>query len=348
VTSRFIYGTPGFEATGIQAAVINANGTVSPVAGAPFPEGMGTPSIIEIIADAHGRFIYVLNVEASATGILIGNPGICGFAIDHATGTLTRVPGSPIVFPVRNDNMIALDGTAHFLFEGNLANTGFDAYAIDQSSGALTRTLSHSNAAPVGTFAVASVDGRFLFSAGNGRVGTFSIDSKTGDLTLVGGTAVSAGGSAGPMATTTDGKFLYVANKTEGTLMIFAVAGNGSLTAAPGSPFAIDPRAQFLALTQDGKFLYVASASSNAIVKGYAVNPSLGTFTPVAGAVVMNAESITIDASGRLAYVSVFAPPGPGELVVYRIDDATGAFVQVAAQPSAPFSDDANDVVTVP
>lgn len=348
MTSRFIYGTPGFEAAGIQAGVINTDGTISPVAGSPFGEGLGTPSIIEIIGDAHGRFLYVLNVEAQATGILIGNPGICGFAIDRATGALTRVPGSPIVFPVRNDNMIVLDGAAHFLFEGNLAGTGFDIYAIDPRSGALTKTSAQSNAPPVGAFAIASVDGRFLFSAGNGSVGVFSIDSKSGDLTLVGGTPVSAGGSAGPMATTADGKFLYVANQTEGTLMVFAIGGSGPLTAAPGSPFAIDPRAQFLAVTPNGKFLYVASFNNNAIVKGYAVNPSSGTFTPVAGAVVSNADSITIDASGRLAYVSVLAPSQPNQLVIYRIDDATGALIQIAAQPSAPFSDDANDVVTVP
>ena len=48
MTSRFIYGTPGFEAVGIQAGVINIDGTISPVAGSPFVEGLGTPSIIQI------------------------------------------------------------------------------------------------------------------------------------------------------------------------------------------------------------------------------------------------------------------------------------------------------------
>src|SRR5215469_14472739 len=60
VTSRFVYGTPGFEAVGIQAGVINTDGAICPVAGAPFGEGLGTPSIIQIIADTHGRFLQVL------------------------------------------------------------------------------------------------------------------------------------------------------------------------------------------------------------------------------------------------------------------------------------------------
>src|SRR5215472_14772587 len=212
MANRFIYGTPGFEAPGIQAGIIHADGTITPVAGSPFGEGLGTPSIIEIINDAKGRFIYVLNVETQAAGELIGRPGLCGFAVDPASGVLTRVPDSPIVFPTRNNNMIVLDGSARFLFEGNLANTGFDVYSVDQSNGTLAKTSAASNAPPVGPFAVASGDGRFLFSAGNGMVGAFSIDTQSGNLTIVPGMPISTGGSAGPMATTADGKFLYVAN----------------------------------------------------------------------------------------------------------------------------------------
>lgn len=352
MASHFIYGTPGFEAPGVQAGIIHGDGTITPVAGSPFGEGLGTPSIIEIISDAKGRFIYVLNVEAQAAGELIGSPGLCGFAIDPASGALTRVPGSPIVFPVRNNNMIVLDGSAHFLFEGNLANTGFDVYTVDQSNGMLAKISAGSNAPPVGPFAVASADGRFLFSAGNRMVGVFSIDAQSGDLTIVPGMPISSGGSAGPMAASGDGKFLYVANQTEGTMMVFAIAGNGALTPMSGSPFTIDIGAQFLALTPGGKFLFVASFSvtpsgASQTVKGYAVNPSSGSFVPLAGAVVNDASSVTIDGSGKLAYVSV-ALTAPLRLFIFNLDPATGVLTQIGVQSNAPFSDDPNDVVTVP
>ncbi len=351
VVSRFIYGTPGFESGTIQAGAILGDGSVSPVVGSPFGEGLGQPSVIQVTGDSRGRFVYVLNVEASAVGMLIGTPGIAGFKVDRQTGALTTVPGSPIIFPVRNDNLITLDGLGHFLFEpngqGNLASTGFDVYLVDQNTGALTKTTSTSNAPPVGSFSVASADGQFLFNAGNGLVQAFSIVSPTGQLLAVPGTPLPTAGSAGPIATSSDGKFLYVANQNEGTVTVFAIGAGGALSAVSGSPFAIDPGAQSIALTPDGKFLYVAAFTptingANQTVKGYAVNPVAGSFAPVTGAVVNNVDAVTIDFSGRFAYISA-----PGSLFTFGINPTTGALTQLS-HTTAPSSDDASDLITVP
>lgn len=349
--SRFIYGTPGFEAGAVQAGVINSNGKISPVRGSPFDEGLGQTSIIQVVADRQGRFVYVLNVGASAVGEIIGQPGIAGFSIDRATGALIRAPGSPIVFPTRNDNEIAIDGSGHFLFEPNLSNTGFDVYVIDQSSGGLTKTSSTSNVPPLGSSSAASPDGRFLFNAGSGMVEVFSIDPQSGALSAI-GTPVSTAGSGGPMAITQDGKFLYAGNKNEGTLAIFAIGTDGSLSPRAGSPFAIDTGAQFLTLTPDGRFLYVAFfnpvATVSAVVKGYGVNPSAGTFTPIAGAVARNAESITIDLSGQRAYISFTATQFSGlNLSIYNINPASGVLTQIG-QAGGPVSDDPFDMATTP
>lgn len=348
--SQFIYGTPGFESGAIQAGVIQSNGSVVPVAGSPFNEGLGTPSVIQIVGDVKGRFIYVLNVEAIAVGMFIGEPGIAGFKIDPQTGALSAVPGSPITFPLRNNNFMVMDGTGHFLFEpnglGDSASTGFDVYAIDQNTGALTKTASTSNAAPLGNFAAASADGQFVFNAGNGLVEAFSIVSSTGQL-VAAGAPLSTGGSAGPIAVSADGKFLYVANENEGTVAVFAIGTGGALSLASGSPFAIDPGAESLELTPDGRFLYVAAftdtaTSANQTVKGYAVNPAAGMFTPISGAIVNNVDSVAIDFSGKFAYIS-----SPGSLFTYSIDPTTGALTQLS-HTAGPSSDDANDLVTVP
>ena len=335
----------------MQAGLINSNGTISPVSGSPFDEGLGQTSIIQVTADPQGRFVYVLNVGASAVGQIIGQPGICAFAIDRTTGALRRAPGSPIAFPVRNDNNLAIDGSGHFLFEPNLANSGFDVYAIDQSSGALTKTSSSSNAPPVGSLSSTSSDGRFLFNAGNGMVEVFSINPQSGALSAI-GTPLSTAGSGGPIAVSQDGKFLYAANKNDGTLMVFAVSPEGTLSAATGAPFTIDVGAQFLTLTPDGRFLYIASfnpaAAVSATVKGYLVNPTSGAFTPISGAVVSNASSVTVDLSGQRAYISTTSPQAFGlTLFIYNIDQASGALTQVA-QASNPTSDDPFDMVSTP
>jgi 6-phosphogluconolactonase (cycloisomerase 2 family) len=348
--SQFIYGMPGFESGSIQAGAIQSNGAVVPVAGSPFDEGLGTPSVIQIVGDVKGRFVYVLNVEAIAVGMIIGEPGIAGFKIDPQSGALTAVPGSPIMFSQRNNNFMVMDGPGHFLFEpnglGDFSSTGFDVYAIDQNTGALTKTTSTSNAPPIGNFAAASADGRFVFNAGNGLVEAFSIVSSTGQLVAT-GAPISTGGSAGPIAASSDGKFLYVANENEGTVAVFAIGAGGTLSMASGSPFAIDPGAESLELTPDGRFLYVAAftdtaTGANQTVKGYAVNPAAGMFAPIPGALVNNVDSVTIDFSGKFAYIS-----SPGSLFTYSIDPTTGALTQLS-HTTAPSSDDASDLVTVP
>ncbi len=146
------------------------------------------------------------------------------------------------------------------------------------------------------------------------------------------------------MAASADGKFLYVANQMEGTLSVFAIASSGMLTPLSGSPFTIDNGAQHLELTPDGKFLYIASVTQagNQTVRGYAVNPAAGTFAPVARAVVNNVTSVTVDLSGKFAYIS-----SPGNLTIFGIDANTGSLTQLS-QTSAPSSDNPNDMVTVP
>ena len=345
--SRFIYGTPGFESGNLQAGQINSGtGAVSLIAGSPFNEGLGQSSIIQVIGDPKGRFVYALNVEASAVGTVIGNPGIGGFAINQQSGALTRIPGSHNQFPVRNNNLLTMDGAGHFLFEPDGVNgspsTGFNIYGIDQSTGALTKSSATSNAPPVGSFSLASPDGRLLFNSGNGLVEAFSINSANGQLTSS-GSPISTQGSAGPMALSSDGKFLYVANQKEGNVAVFAIGASGNLVPVTGSPFAIDSGAQYLALTPDGKFLYVAASTSlGQAVKGYAVNPSAATFTPIPGAAVNNVTSVNLDQSGKFAYIS-----DAGDLFTYSIDSATGVLKQIS-RTSGPSSDDAWDMVTTP
>src|SRR5262249_7399976 len=165
--------------------------------------------------------------------------------------------------------------------------------------------------------------------------------SSTGELPAVPGTPLSTAGSGGPMALTSDGRFLYVANQNEGTVMVFSVGTGGALSVVSGSPFAIDKGAEFLALTPDGRFLYVASLTT-LTVKGFAVNPAAGTFTPIAQAIVNNAFSVTIDLSGRFAFIS-----SPGALFTFGIDPATGALTQLS-RTTAPSSDNPNDIVIIP
>ncbi len=346
--SRFIYGTPGFETQGLDAGSIDSKtGTVTPIPGGPFDPGLGQSSMVQAIADPQGRFVYTLEVGASAGGTPIGQPGIGEFKINQQTGALTRVQGSPIVFMQRNDGFLAIDGAGRFLYEpnGNRPSTGFDIYSIDQSTGALSKTTSTSNAPPVGANSVVSSKG-FLFNNGNGLVQSFAINAQNGQLTAV-GTPLSTGGSGGATTVSSDGKFLYIANQTEGSIAVFSVNNSGMLTPV-GPPFSAGGSGIFFAtLTPDGKFLYVVFFNSTGqSIKGFAVDPSSQKFTAIPGAAIDNANTITIDGSGKSAYVTLVTSTN-FVLATYSIDPNTGALTKIS-QAARPVSDDPNDIIVVP
>jgi 6-phosphogluconolactonase (cycloisomerase 2 family) len=331
--------------------MINSNGSVLPVSGSPFNENMGQANTFGILADPQGRFLYVLNGAAAEGGMPLGQSGIAGFSINQQTGVLTAVPGSPLLFSQPNNNSFVVDNTGHFIFEPNGAinggSSGFSVFSINQTSGSLTQTSANSNAPPVGQFSIASPTAPLIFNSGNGLVAAFTVNSQSGQLSIVPGTPTSAGGSGGPMAISADGKFLYVANQTQGNVEVFSIGSSGTLTPVTGAPFNTDTLAQRLALTPDGRFFYIAAVPQNSsgqtqTLKGYAVNPSSGTFTPIASVALTGVTTVNIDHSGQFAYIS-----SVGNLVTYSINQNTGALTQVA-QTSAPSSDNPFDMVVVP
>jgi 6-phosphogluconolactonase (cycloisomerase 2 family) len=197
----------------------------------------------------------------------------------------------------------------------------------------------------VGANSVASRNG-FLFNNGNGMVESFSINSQNGQLTAI-GAPLSTGGSGGSSALTSDGKFLYVANTTEGTVAIFSVSNSGTLTPV-GATFSTGATGIFFAtLTPNGKFLYVVfSNSAGQSIKGFAVDPEARKFTAIQGGAINNANTITIDSSGKFAYVTLVTSTN-FILATYSIDSGTGALTQMSQVPN-PISDDPNDMVVVP
>jgi 6-phosphogluconolactonase (cycloisomerase 2 family) len=338
--SRFIYGVISFEAEGgvFGGAIDSANGTVTSATGSPAANPLGQNIVIQMAADPRGRFLYALNIGASSFGIQFGQIGIAGYRINQANGALTAVPNS-IVFPQQRFGLMAIDGTGRFLYQPNGA--GIDVYRINQTTGDLNLAPGTLPAPAVGDFSAASPDGRFLFDAGNGQVEVYGIDQATGQLTTA-ISPVTTGGSAGPMAVSADSRFLYVANPPQGTVAVYLIGSDGRLVLQSGSPFTTDLLAAGMSLSPDGKFLYMTFQNGvESHVKGYAVNPLAGSFTPIAAATVANANSINVDGSGRFAYVAQV------QLATYRIDANTGALT-LASQASQPVTDLPTNIVLTP
>jgi 6-phosphogluconolactonase (cycloisomerase 2 family) len=342
--SHFIYGIQAFESTVGYAGgqITAATGQVTSV-GAPFNDsGLGQNIVIQVIADPQGRFLYSLNLGASAGGGPIGAPGIAEMQISRQTGALARITGSPIMFPARRSGTLAIDTSGRFLYQPNAG--AFDIYTIDQSTGLLTKTANSSTAASIGDFTAVSPDGRFLFDASDTMVEAFAIDG-SGNLAVASSPVLTGGaaiGVVGQLAVSADNKFLYVLN--QGNVGIFNIGSTGTLTPVIGSPFTTDQGGSGFALAPDGKHLYIAfQQSSTNFVKGFNFNPTANTLTAITGALINdNALTVTVDGSGKFAYVTE-----AGELSTFSIDPITGTLTRVL-QTAQPISENPQSMVVVP
>lgn len=337
--SRFVYAVIDFEADGYFGGTINSTtGAVSLIPGSPFDNALGQNIVLQVLPDPKGRFLYSLNLGASSFGFQFGQIGIGSYTINQSSGVITPSP-TQVIFPSVRDAELAIDAGGHFLYQPDSGT--IDTYSIDQSTGGLTLLPAQPAQVPVGSFSAASPDGRFILNEGNGLIEAFSINTATGQLTLT-GPPIPTGGSGGPMTVSADSRFIYVANTNESNVQVFNIGPAGVLAPTLGSPFAVDAQSAGITLSPNGRFLYLAFGSPNTgHVKGWAVNPDTGNFTPIAGASISNATAINVDGSGLFAYLS------QRKLVTYKLDPASGALTQVSQTPQ-PWSDLPDDVALIP
>ncbi|WP_198171088.1 beta-propeller fold lactonase family protein [Actinoplanes awajinensis] len=163
-----------------------------------------------------------------------------------------------------------------------------------------------------------SPDGRFLFlSYGDvtdgrptsvGGISTFVI-GRDGGLTEA-GPPVRVGRFDGTMATTPDGRYLYLTSTDTDQVFGFAIGAGGGLTALPRSPYAVSDWPEGIATTPDGRFVYIASVGLSTpdgpgYVTGFAIGAD-GSLTAVAKPVRADLFPVgfVVVPSGRFAYAS--------------------------------------------
>jgi 6-phosphogluconolactonase len=217
---------------------------------------------------------------------------IQAFTIDHTTGSLVAVSGSP--FTTAAADSIASDTAGRFLFVGN-DNTGqISVFQINATSGALV-------AVPGSPFSAFNLDfvhvlavdgtGKFLY-ASQGLpalpIHAFSIDQNTGALSQIVGSPFALGVAG--VRTDFTGKFAIgvSGNTGDNHLYVFSIdATTGALAAVNNSPFATATATPLnLRVHPSSQFVYsfgVDSNSSFVAVEGFQLDPSTGALTALAG-----------------------------------------------------------------
>jgi 6-phosphogluconolactonase len=187
----FLYIANTGGSNDISAFLIDGlSGSLTPVAGSPFPSNGNVSSLAFGLGDTSGgtQGIKGLLYAANASG---GTASIMGFSIhldmgDANAGALTALPGFPYDLP--SCSYIVADQTGAYLYA--TAGTNVFSFIIDQQTGALS-PLPGSPVAVGTTADSVSIDptNRFLYvtSRSAGKVTGFNLDAATGELTIMPG-----------------------------------------------------------------------------------------------------------------------------------------------------------------
>jgi 6-phosphogluconolactonase len=245
--------------------------------------------------DAQGKFAFVANYEGGSIAVLpIKDDGSLGTAVFTHRDTEELGSKRPTNGPRGNfsisghdhphAHMILPDPAGKFVLATDLAQDRLYVYAFDAATGKLT---------PAATpyFSLPSGDGprHFVFHP-NGRwlylleeeattVVFFHYDAGTGGLasqqTISALPAEFAGSNfASEIAISSDGKFLYSANRLHDSIAVFSIGSDGKLTRI-GEVSTLGDYPRHFCLDPSGRFMYVCDQRSDCIT-AYSVNRQTG------------------------------------------------------------------------
>jgi 6-phosphogluconolactonase len=242
------------------------------------PSGVGSDMLI-----VNQKFLYLPQSDSLS---------IRAFTIDHTSGALTAVSGSP--FATAGADSITSDPAGRFLFVGNQTTGSVSVFQINATTGALV-------AAPASPFFAFNLDfAKFLAVDGSGTflyvgqgspflpIYAFSIGQNNGALSPVVGSPFAL--NVALVRTDFTGKHAIGISGTTGDnhLYVFAIDPNtGALTGVTNSPFATTMATpENLRIHPSSQFVYafgVDNSSASAATEGFTIDPSSGALTPLAG-----------------------------------------------------------------
>jgi 6-phosphogluconolactonase (cycloisomerase 2 family) len=335
VQSRTAYVADISQNTLLPYSVNTTTGALTPLPGPPIAANCSGPVTFTITPSQH--FLYVPCAHGNT---------FSGFTVDQNTDGLTA---AGTFTSDNNPFAAAIDGGGKFLYIANSGGTSVTGYGINATTGAVTAIASArvtTNFAPNGL--AIDPSGAFLYVStafGNsGDLEGFSINAASGALTPLAGSPF-ASFLATAVKASPSGKYVYVADETNGVRAFSLNAMSGALTEIAGSPFAAGNEPFGIAMDPAGKFLYTGNFVSND-VSGFTVDANSGKLAAIAGSpfpVGRGPGRLVVDTTGKFIYV-----PSSSDNTVwgFTIDGTTGSLTHMTGSPF--MASGAADVVTIP
>ena len=242
---------------------------------------------------------------AGAPGAGVGGTGVGGTGV-AGSGTGGSVAGSG---GAGGANAAGAGGapavTAPFVYLGS-TNGQISIYKLDTGLGALSLVKSVT-AGNYPSFLAFDPSLAHLYAVNepDAKVAAFSVNAKTGDLTLL-NRVDSGGADTAFVGVDHSGKYVMVANYTGGTTRIFPIGADGSL-GAPSDNKSPGMNSHMILTDPANKFAFVMNLGSNTISQ-YAFDAASGTLTPnsvptVATAAGAGPRHLAFHPNGKFAYL---------------------------------------------
>jgi 6-phosphogluconolactonase len=254
---------------GIFGYAIGSNGALTVINNGSAVISGVSPSVIKV--DTTGNWLVA--VDASPTAYV--------FSI-NSNGTVTSAGSVPLVTgssPNQSPTHMVFTPNDNYLYV-SLGTVGVVILSFNSSTGALTnnnQVLKPRQANDTIRGLAVNSAGSYLYAAEAGINGlrVLAINSTTGALTESSGSPYTTG--TGPWGVLMDstGSYLYVANRTAGTVSAFLVSSSGTLTQISGSPFSAGTNPIDIAEENTHTYICVANVGGSPDLQTYTILTSV-------------------------------------------------------------------------
>lgn len=257
--------------------------------------------------DAPSRTLFAANFASATTASIAVNP-------DGSLGGLVSAIQATGAGPHRRQasahaHSTAIDPTGHFALAPDLGADRVFIYGFDRATHALTQD--HAFATPPGSgprHLVFGKSGQFVYLVNelSATVMVLRWDAAPGALALLQTVPLNApdfagAKSAAEIALAADGRFVYVANRADNTIVVYAVdPAAGTLALVQRAPAGGDVPWSF-AIDPSGRWMLVANQKSAGV--------NVLRIDPASGKLAATGVSVATPAPVNISFVAGAAPP---------------------------------------
>jgi 6-phosphogluconolactonase len=252
----------------IYAYTINSDGSLS---ASSQGAGVAAVNVASMDISPDGQWLFGLDLTQRQ---------LDEFQINSSTGALSAIAATQ--YSVADTNavvvptMVRVAPTGNYVFAA-LGTGGDIVFTLNTATGAIATSQQQlsTGSAQTSDNAIA-IDSTTLHlyiarSGSNGGLAVFNIGA-AGALSQISGSPFTTGGGPSAVQIDRSGKYVYAANRGDGTITGFAIGSTGALTALAGSPYASGTQVNSLAADKTSTYILAGALGGSPDLSMYSID----------------------------------------------------------------------------